>query len=109
MTDEEIARKNFEIEDFEPFEGKGFRVRLDGDVDLSLTLDTIETLKPNITSKPNIRKQPFALLFTGPANLALENALYHLTPEGGEPRILYLDKKEVDEEKNEVLYEAIYN
>lgn len=108
MTDEELLQKQFNQEDFDPFKGKDFRVRLEGGIDASLTLDAIETLPPIETSKPNIRKDPFSLLFWGPADKTLENALYHLTPEGGEPCILYLDKKDLDEEKGQILYEAIF-
>lgn len=109
MTDEELLEKTFEQEDLDPFEGKDFQVALPGNSDYHLTLDTIESLRPNETSKPNIRKQPFALLFSGPADTPLDNALYRLTPEGGEPYLLYIDKKDIDEETNRVVYEAIVN
>lgn len=109
MTDEEIIQRPIEAEDFEALTGKRFRVRLEGDVELNLKLDSVEKFRPIKSSKRKLREQPFGLTFLGSADVTLENALYHLTPEGGDPFILYLDKKDLDEESNLIEYETIIN
>lgn len=109
MSDEELLKKRVEMADFVPHQNRSFRVRLQSELSVSLTLDAVQALPENKTSRANIRKSPFSLMFSGAAEMPLANALHHLTTDGGECFILYLDKKEHDAETRRIIYESVVN
>lgn len=88
------------VDDFHPLQGATFRLRW-GDAEVPLVLEEVTA----VGKRPGHR-DPFALLFRGPADGVLPQQIHHLTGDGfGEAEIFLVP---VGADGDGVLYEAVF-
>ncbi len=113
FLDQEGASGPGEIDDVEPLVGASFDVTgPSGPVPgVTLLLKTIERLPEYTGRNQSIRRQPYCLLFTGPADQPIRPGLYKLTPQSVSPDKAFVAHLNLYglEEGQEASYEVVVN
>ncbi len=110
----EVWRDPGELEEVKPLVGKTFAVSgPEGAInEVKLTLDQVEPYKEYTGDRQDIRRKPYALLFSGPLSPMLVNGLYKLVDDSAADDVgimVFLRIYDQDEDSGRSLYEVVVN
>ena len=96
-----------EKEDFKAKIGSKFTAILDNDEKVDLKLTEVVDLKKSEGAPPELRAEPFMLIFVGPGDAHLSDNTYTFSIDGGDGAPIFISAHKKDDAG--IHYDAVFN